>query len=177
METFPDPMPGRLVLLEAPRSLLRQQLAEWTARQAAGGAVRVLDCGNSFYAYGVTRALRRRTAQLQAALERISLARAFTCYQVVELLAQTQPGSAPTLVLDLADTFQDDSVGLGERRRLFWNCTQRLRMLKRSTALLVSLSPQHVLDEKMLQQLESSADEIWQVQPPQAGPVLQPALW
>jgi hypothetical protein len=177
METFPDPKPGRLVLLEAPRSVLRPALADWTARQAAGGTVRILDCGNSFYAYGVARALRCRTAQLQAALERILLARAFTCYQVVALLEQTPPGSAPTLALDLADTFQDDSVGLGERRRLFWGCMQRLRVLKRSTALLVSLAPHGVLDEKMVEQLELVADEIWQVHPPLPAPVLQPALW
>jgi hypothetical protein len=48
----------------------------------------------------------------------VRLSRAFTCYQMLALLAETPAGGPPTLVLDLLDTFYDESVPLHESRRL-----------------------------------------------------------
>jgi hypothetical protein len=46
--------------------------------------VRVLDFGNSFNFHVISRALRRYTVDLHTpTLERIHVARAFTCYQVL----------------------------------------------------------------------------------------------
>jgi hypothetical protein len=177
MESFPEPLPGFMVLLVAPRRTLRQMLPEWAAGRAADGAVRVLDCGNSFQAYALARALRSRTPQLQAALQRVSVARAFTCYQAAALLAQTPADGTPTLLLDLPDTFMDDSVGLGERRRLFYACVQRLLVLKARMPLLAGYSPPALPDEKMPAQLEDAADFVWRMDAPPPGPVLQPGLW
>src|SRR4030065_337535 len=56
------------------------------ARLAQRAPLRVLDGGNCFNAYIVALALRQQTTDVTAALERIRVSRAFTCYQMVTLL-------------------------------------------------------------------------------------------
>ncbi len=54
------------------------ELTRLTAQLAVQGAVRVLDGGNVFQAFPIARLVRSRTADLDAALDRIQVARAFT---------------------------------------------------------------------------------------------------
>src|SRR5512143_2527950 len=99
--------PKRLHLVLSPRPLRRKLMNALTARLALAGPVLVLDGGNSFDAYGLSRLLRRQSAEWKPALERTHLARAFTCHQMSTLLEETisadspTPSSQPTLVLEL----------------------------------------------------------------------------
>ena len=61
-------------------------MLDLAAQLAAHGPLRVLDGGNQFNVYPVARAIRRQTPDLNAALQRIVLSRAFTCYQMVVML-------------------------------------------------------------------------------------------
>src|SRR5512146_2960645 len=110
------PFSGQLAMVLGPHAAQAQML-DLAARLAVGGPVRVLDCGNRFNVYPVARAIRSRTGSLQAALQRIHLARAFTCYQVLALLEEAPDESTPTLVLDLLATFYDEDVKLPETQR------------------------------------------------------------
>ena len=76
----------------------RLQMLALSAKLALNGAMRVLDGGNSYNALFVARYIRRQTVQLDETLNRILLARAFTCYQMVTLLEETAVSPAPTLV-------------------------------------------------------------------------------
>lgn len=98
-----------------------------TAVCALQGPVRIVDGGNRFDAYQVARHLRRQTTHLEAALNRLTIARAFTCYQMVSLVARTPATAESTLVLDLLATFTDESVTVAESTRLL-----RLRVCTRS---------------------------------------------
>ena len=51
-------------------------MLDLAAQLAAHGPLRVLDGGNQFNVYPVARAIRRRTSDLNAALQRIVLSRA-----------------------------------------------------------------------------------------------------
>ena len=103
------------------------------ARMGAGGAVRVLDGGNRFNAYPVARAVKGRAD----VLNRITVSRAFTCYQVLSLLESTpaiqavpQPDISFRLVaLDLLNTFYDEAVRPPERRQLLRACLAQLERL------------------------------------------------
>jgi hypothetical protein len=116
-------------------------------------AVCVLDAGNRFNAYTVARAARGRPG----VLNRITVSRAFTCYQVLSLLetsssapagdAAAAPrgrtgsdgmllprpvrpaGPVTFVVLDLLSTFYDESVQAGERKRLLRDCIRHLERL------------------------------------------------
>ena len=88
-------------------------------------AVRVLDGGNRFNAYIVARAARGRPE----VLSRITISRAFTCYQVRSLLESTPAIPVPFVVLDLLNTFYDESVQIGERKRILRACIMHMERL------------------------------------------------
>ena len=135
--------PGDLVLHLAPHAGRQEMLALAAYCALQGGAV-VLDGGNRFNAYEVAYALRRRTANLRQVLDRILVARAFTCYQLVTLCQQTPVGDKPCLVLDMLDTFEAEDIDLGERMRVLRLCLGQLERLRREAPVVVSLAPPKV---------------------------------
>jgi len=163
-----------LILIAAPRAVLRSALPAWIARLAAAGTVRVLDGGNSFNAYGVAREVRRHTHHLESALERISLSRAFTCYQMAALLADTASGAGATLVLELLLTFADENVRREERQRLLEGCLAHLQRLQVGGAqLMVSISLQSVSEPGWLEMIEGISGQVWRLEPSAPPPVLR----
>ena len=79
---------------------------------------------------------------LKQALARISLARAFTCYQMLTLLSETPAiPQQPTLALDLLATFYDESVRADEALRLLESCLADLRRLSTQAPVVVSARP------------------------------------
>lgn len=165
MDLLPDPLPGQFSLAVLPHGSTKQ-LLQVVARLALRGSLRVLDGGNRFNAYTVALALRQHTTDVEALLEQIHVARAFTCYQVVTLLTQTAAIPHPTLVLDMLATFRDESVSLEERRRLLRTCLVQLRRLARGAPLLVSAIPQGAQSDELLIMLEEIADQIWRFESP-----------
>lgn len=135
-----DLAPGNLYLVLAPRALGRQLMNTFAARLALAGAIYVLDAGNVFDAYGVARQVRSRSAGMFEALDRLRVARAFTCYQVLALLEQQPARREPTLALDLLATFADESVPLAERERLLAQALEHLRRLSQLAPVAVSAS-------------------------------------
>ena len=105
---FPALPPGQVCLVIHPSPTLHGRLLELAAQLAVealhggGGRLLVLDGGNSFNVYPVARGLRQRTPQVTAALQCISVARAFTCFEMASLLqraCQALPGAPATAVL------------------------------------------------------------------------------
>jgi len=161
-------------------------MVELAAGLARRGTMRVLDGGNLFNAYLVARALRRQTVNIPAALERIFLARAFTCYQMEALLAASPAQPVPTLVLDLPATFYDESVRLPERQRLLARAVRHLRRLSSQAPVAVSARPAPAaaqagsvgLAERagLLDILIEAVDRVWEADLP-AAPDLPPRLF
>lgn len=179
-----------LHLLLVPRPLRRGILTALTVRLALAGPLRVLDGGNGFDAYRLARELRRQTLQWRAALERLTIARAFTCYQVVALLAGTADASHPALALDLLATFYDESVPLDERRRLLGESLTHLRRLSRQAPVIASAElppclqgrgagatiPQGSEGDGLLAMLLDATDQVWRFEPDEP-PTAQPRLF
>ena len=78
---------GQLTLIVGPHAE-REAMLAIVARFALRGPARVLDGGNSYDAFQVARLIRRASRDLDRALGRIAVARAFTCYQVLTLLVR-----------------------------------------------------------------------------------------
>jgi hypothetical protein len=157
-------------------------------------AVRVLDGGNRFQAYVISRAVRGRLE----ILNRITISRAFTCYQVRSLLentpsathvAETADGGltpprlvpAPFVVLDLLSTFYDESVKMWERKRILKVCVNHLERLgrgavgasRRPPLLVVSVHPPKIQVPEaveLLGMLQEAAGETYFVQAPTPEP-------
>ena len=159
---LPDLYPARLHLMVLPRPLRRQVTNTTIAHLALRSPLRVLDGGNHFDAHGIARDLRRKTHHLKPALERIQVARAFTCYQVISLLGDSALVTLPTLVLDLLTTFYDENVALPERLRLLQLCLEQLRRLSRLAPVIVTSTPRlEGQADELLERLEAGADQTW----------------
>jgi hypothetical protein len=128
-------------LIQAEPAVSREIMTIFTAQLALQGPVRVLDGGNRFDAYPLARLIRRHTSELEETLQRIQVARAFTCYQMLALLAQTAEAPVPTLVLDLLATFLDENVALLERRYLLRQVVDHLVRLRGQAPIAISVSP------------------------------------
>lgn len=135
------------------------------AQLAIYSPLRVLDGGNRFNAREVARILRGMNApDIYAALERIRVARAFTCYQMLALLEETFPWPHPTLVIDLLDTFYDESAALDERLRLVRGCIACLEELKQRAPVAVSVRPPQPGQEDptgLQGIIQQAADSLW----------------
>jgi hypothetical protein len=115
-------------------------------------------------------------------MERIRLARAFTCYQMAALLEDLEraPRSGvPLLALDFLSTFADQNVATPERRRLLKDCLSRLHRLCRLGPVGVWVRARTVVPPEMsefLERMERSSARVWRLDhAPSAGPI-QPAL-
>jgi hypothetical protein len=162
---------GGWILLVGPRSL-NPTILEAVARLGQRSPVRVLDGGNRFNAYTVARAARGQPETLG----RITVSRAFTCYQVLSLLESTPASPAPFIVLDLLNTFYDESVQAGERKRLLRVCIRHLERLEADAPGVVSVHPPAVpgpAAAELLGLLQASAAEFYFREPdaPAAEPL------
>jgi len=127
--------------------------------------------------YAVARLLRRSTPRLESILGHIHLARAFTCYQLLDLLSGARPESAPLLVLDMLHTFYSDDIPLDVRRRTLERCGRHLQRLSLYRPVAV-LTPRAASQDfpRFYSMLASLADEIYQ--PETARPAaMQPDLF
>jgi hypothetical protein len=171
---FTPPRPGKreLLVIAGPHAV-SQYMLTLAARMAQRGRLRVLDGGNRFNAYTVARELRRSgTLDQTRALSRIHVARAFTCHQVLSLLENSPCQKAPTLVIDLLDTFYDESVNLEERRRLAHKCAGHLRRLSRYATVAVSVRPPRpprTDPTGILEIIQDAADQFVFHQPQDSG--------
>jgi hypothetical protein len=156
----PDIVAGTLNVLIGPRAE-REAMIELTAMLALRGPVQILDGGNSFDAYRVARLVRRRTPHLAGTLERVQVARAFTCYQVVTLFKQTPAGPEPQLIFDLLATFYDESVTLAESHRLLRVVLGHLFRLRQEAPVAVSVSrPPQPERAGLVEVLMAAADQV-----------------
>jgi hypothetical protein len=172
------PLGRSTLLLVAPHAAAPLML-ELAARLSTTGAVRVLDGGNRFNVYPVSQGIRRLTGNIYPCLEQISLARAFTCYQMLALLEETPAIDAPTLLLDFLATFNDESVPLPESLRLLEVCLPHFHRLSAQAPLVISAKPVPAVTLErgaLLERLQEIADQQWVLEPARTVR-MQPTLW
>ena len=160
MQQIPDTSSRKIALLIGERAE-SETLLDFTAVLALRGPVCILDAGNRFDPYRVARAIRRQTAQLDQALGRIYVARAFTCYQVITLLQKTPATPMPHLLFDLLATFSDQAVSYAESTRLLHIVVGELLRLRRQAPVIVSAKPVPAEGRSgLLRMLKSTADLV-----------------
>ncbi|MFZ5902750.1 MAG: hypothetical protein ACOYZ8_04280 [Chloroflexota bacterium] len=176
MEPLPALQTGRLIVLCAPHAA-RDESARLVAELALRGAVTVLDGGNRFLPCRVAHLLRRKTVNVAAASNRLFVRRAFTCYEMTSLLADTPNLRQPCLILDLLNTFYDDHVSPHEVRRLLDSCLKQIERLRLSAPAVVTLAPPLVAERAfLLEMVCQKADEVLVKEEP-VQQIIQPALF
>ena len=156
----------QITLLIGPRAQ-QEAIIDLTAVLALRGRVRVIDGGNNFDPYRVARAIRRRTHRLDEMFARVTVARAFTCYQAIYLLEQTPATDRPHLVCDLTATFYDEAVSYNEGYRLLRLAMSELRRLSRRAPVVVTARdlgelgrPTRDRRSGLLRLLKDTADQV-----------------
>ena len=170
----------RITLLWGARAPTRTLLAMLTLVAARGQRTRVFDGGNCFDGYFVARLARRLGPDAHTTLDQMRLSRAFTCFQLVELLETSPAEPAPLFVLNLLDTFYDESVPLREVERLLRTTVSHLKRLAAAGPVIVSAQePRSLVKDRwpLLDQLQAAADGAWLLRPPEEHPSLQPRLF
>lgn len=141
----------------------RESLDDRVIQQALAGAVFILDAGNCFNPLRLTRQIRRQTLQIQTVLDRIQVARAFTCFQVVSLLEATSNPAGPVFILRLLATYADEMVPVYERLRLLKQVDGHIQRLRRTAPVVVTIRNTHFQEDGLLEwvsQLQARASEV-----------------
>ena len=181
----------RLSLFWGTRAPAQTLLIMFTLLAARGETPRLFDGGNRFDGYFVARLARRLTPRPRVVLSRMRLSRAFTCFQLAELIENTptEPqtdrngppaDSSPLFVLDLLNTFYDESVPARDVERLLARVIAQLKRLAAVGPVIVGAGePQSLVKERwsLLDQLQAAADLTWMLRPPQEETLAQPRLF
>jgi hypothetical protein len=191
----------RLALFWGASTPTRALLAALTVLASQGHHIRVFDGGNRFDGYFIARLARRLSSDPHATLERIQLSRAFTCFQLAELienapggdalltptradhaypLGGTAEGQSPLFVLDLLNTFYDESVPLRDSERLLHNTISHLKRLASHGPVIVGArEPRLLVKERwtLLDQLQVASDVAWLLRAPDGPEEAQPRLF
>lgn len=160
----------RLSLFWGAHTPTRALLTLAAALAARGHAPRVYDGGNRFDGYYIARLARRASARPQELLERIRLSRAFTCFQLTELIETTPASPDPLILLDALNTFYDESVPLREAEYLLDKSLAQLRLLAASGPVIVGArEPRAPVRARwsLLERLQISADSAWMLRAPE----------
>ncbi len=166
---FPVPKTGKISLVVAPKTVIHS-LMSMLATLALRGRVIVIDGGNCFDAYTLARALLQRTHKIQSVLNAVQLSRAFTCYQMVAMLAELPIDGTPVIVLDLLATFLDENVNFSKRQRLLDSSLNLLRCISEGAPTAVWARAHHAAEgeyQQMLTPLLEAAQDIWELQAPE----------
>ncbi|HLC04650.1 MAG TPA: hypothetical protein VJK02_16570 [Anaerolineales bacterium] len=185
---YPAADPALLELLLQPRLSLfwgahtptRTLLAAATTLASRGQPLRIFDGGNRFDGYFVARLARRLSTDPQTTLTHIRLSRAFTCFQMAELIENTPADLQPLFLLDLLATFYDESVPLRDTERLLATTIAHLKRLASTGPVIVGArEPQSLVKDRwtLLDRLQTAADATWLLRAPEEFGPLQPSLF
>ena len=169
--------PSRRLTLVVAERYERENVTELIAALCLRGPLYVLAGSDWLPSYSLTRLIRHQTYEVKQTLNHVRMARAFTCYQLLDLIANLRPDDEPLLILDFLNTFQDDDIPLPVRFRVLRQCSghlQRLAFRKPVVIFVQGLKTEN--SEAFLSILQQGADEILNIEG-EPERVCQPALF
>jgi hypothetical protein len=143
----------------------QQKVVELIAASALRGSLYIIAGSEWLPSYRVAHSIRQSTVELERVLNNVRLARAFTCYQLLDLIAAAPVDGTPVLVLDFLHTFFTPDIPLPVRLRTLRECCHRLRGLSHRQPVTVFALREPVKDYEILYPILAAS----------AGETLQPA--
>ena len=128
---------------EIPSGLIFKPIAQLAG---SGRPVHVVDGDNSFRSYLIARYARETSLDPRRALAQVQVARAFTCYQLAEIVERLSRRAdtincAGIVCLGLLGTFYDEDVAWPEAQRLLQEVLTHLKPLAERWLVLVTVRP------------------------------------
>jgi len=115
----------------------RQKVTALIAAAALRGPLCIIAGSAWIPSYSAAHAVRQSTVEVERTLSRVRLARAFSCYQLLDLLASTRGDGTPILVLDFLHNFLNNDIPMPARLRTLQSCCDQLRRLSLRQAVTV----------------------------------------
>jgi hypothetical protein len=140
----------------------KQEYSRLVSAMAIHGPAMVLAGSDWVPGYTMVREIRRQTKNVKQVLERLDLARAFTCYQLLDLLTNQSENAKPLLVMDFLHNFYDSDIPMDVRMRTYKKCVEKLQASAktRPVAVIVRFSPALVYRQFMAV-LSIAADVVY----------------
>lgn len=167
---LPSPIRGSISLVIAPRQAI-ESLTTMLVSLALNGQVTLVDGGNLFDGYRLTRMLRMQTTSIRQTLDNICLSRVFTCYQMVALLKDLPADGPPVIIFDLFATYLDESVSFSRRRELLATSLSELQRINTISPIALWVRLRSVPsgeDKQLLTPVLEIAQDIWQFESPRS---------
>lgn len=135
---LPIPVHPGIFALQETRERKQPDMLLLTAVLTTETGAHIIDCGNYFNAYTVIKTVRLKTSNLSI-LNRLQVARAFNCHQVVSLAQKIPKDGRPCLFIDTLELFQDENTPFSHRIYLIKKLLYQLNLLRRQAPIFVSL--------------------------------------
>lgn len=139
-----------------------------------GSPMVLVDGANRFDIHSIVRFAREHRADPDAFLNRLFIARGFTCYQVEATITERLPaflkrcGARSAMIFGLLDTFYDEQAPLRDVRAILGSVTTALRTMRDAgISLLLTGTDRRVLPRErneLLTALKTSMDRIYRLE-------------
>lgn len=167
---------GALAVICAPHAAA-DRISPLIVQMALNGMVQVLDGGNRLQPYLLTRLIRRHTLEVEEISRRIRVRRAFTAYQMLALLEESQPVPTPWIILDWLASFYDEAIPFGEASQLARRGLRQIEDLCTLAPVILTLAPPPTPARRSLfEEVCQHAHVLW-IEPQPPAPPAQPPLF
>ena len=119
------------------RDSARPQLTELIASLILSGPLFVVSASEWFPSHVLSRTIRRRSIHVKDHTGQLQLARASTCFRLLDILSNIPVAREPILILDFLHTFYDSDVPLRTRFLQLRKCCQHLKRCSSSRIVIV----------------------------------------
>lgn len=157
---------GSIYLFQGEAKVLHLAIQELINRFALQEPVQVIAGGNRISFDRLPHLLGEQAGNVYEILDRISVSRAETCYQMFDALAALPPSPLPLVITDMLEPFYEEDLSMAEVSLLLKKCLDCIKELSRSAPVLISAS----LDAarpSLLEMLERNSDTRFYFEPTQ----------
>ena len=166
---------GLTLILTADQA--RASITELVAALILRGPLFTVSGSEWLPAFTLPRLLRKRTVEIKETLNHLRVARASTCYRLLDALSNLPLNGEPILVLDFFHTLYDPDIPLHVRFHVLRRCCRTLERLALYRPVILTTREMPTEDYKKFSPiLQSIADETLRLEPDPER-ILQPALF
>lgn len=155
---------GSVYLFQGERGTLRAAMQELVDHFGIQGFVQVIVGGNRIAFDHLPLLLGEQIGSVYAIMDRILVSRAETCYQMQDVLAALEPGSAPIVIIDMLESFYEEDLTVQEVTLLLQKCLRRIQELSKTAPILIG-SRGDPGRPTLIKLLEQNSDERFYFQP------------
>lgn len=163
-QVVPLAQAGSIYLFQGESGVLQAAMQELIDRFALQEPVQVVVGGNRIMFDHLPLLLGEQAGNVYEIMDRISVSRAETCYQMLDVLEALQPSPAPLVITDMLESFYEEDLTPQEVNMLLQNCLKHIVQLSETAPVLISAGGD-ASRPNLLELLERNADTRFYFQP------------